>query len=119
VRDWAFWLWAVVGVGFGFGISQVGIFTVPASALVAIILLRQPRFRGSAFGVLVGIGAVLLLVAYLNREGPGTVCETHRNGIECAYGLPDPKKWAAAGLVLVVLGLLGHLRPARQSVLRG
>ena len=30
--DWAFWVWAVVGVGFGFAISVIGLFTVPAAS---------------------------------------------------------------------------------------
>jgi len=107
--DWAFWLWALVGVGFGFGISSLGIFTVPASLLATIFLLRQPRLRRSAQGILVGIGAVLLLVAYINREGPGTVCHTFSNGFECAHDLPDPKKWAAVGLAFIAAGVLAQL----------
>jgi hypothetical protein len=68
--DWAFWLWAVVGLGFGFGISVIGLFTVPAVFLLTIFLLTRPRLRRSAYGLLVGIGAPLLVVAYLNRGGP-------------------------------------------------
>jgi hypothetical protein len=116
--DWAFWVWAVVGVGFGFAISVVGIFTVPASLLVTIVLLTQARLRQATFGILVGIGAVLLLVAYLNREGPGTVCHTFSNGFECAEDLPDPRKWLAAGLVFIAAGIAGHLFAARMRVRR-
>jgi len=106
--DLGFWVWAVVGVGFGFGISQIGLFTVPASVLVTILLLARPTLRRSVYGILVGIGAVLLLVAYINREGPGTVCHTNSNGFECAHDLPDPKKWAAVGILFIVAGLIAH-----------
>jgi hypothetical protein len=96
-------------VGFGFGITSLGLFTVPASALVAIALLTRPRFRGSAYGVLVGIGALPLGVAYDNRKGPGTVCHAidHGRGTQCD-DLYDPRKWLLVGLVLVVAGLIAH-----------
>ena len=74
--DWTFWVWAVVGVGYGFAISVIGLFTVPAAVLLTIILATQPEFRRTAWGVLIGIGVPFLLVAYLNREGPGTVCHS-------------------------------------------
>ena len=105
--DLGFWLWALVGVGLGFGISVIGIFTIPASVVVMIFLLSRPRLRASAYGVLVGIGVPLLTVAYINREGPGTVCHTFSDGMECG-DLPDPKKWAAIGLAFVVAGVLAQ-----------
>ena len=115
--DLAFWLWAVVGIGFGFGISAFGVFTIPASLLVTILLLTQPKLRHSVYGVLVGIGAVLLLVAYINREGPGTVCHTFSNGFECAHDLPDPKKWAGIGLAFVLAGLLAQMYATGRPLL--
>ena len=67
--DLGFWLWALVGVGLGFATSFVlGIFTVPASVLVALILLTRPRLRASAFGTFVGFGAVFLLIRISSEE---------------------------------------------------
>jgi hypothetical protein len=108
--DWTFWLWAVVGLGFGFGISVVGIVTVPAATLVTVILLTRKRLRQGAYGLLVGIGTPLLLVAYLNREGPGTVCRTldGGRGTQCD-DLYDPRKWAAAGLAFIAAGVIAHV----------
>jgi len=108
--DLGFWLWAIVGVGLGFGISVIGLVTVPASLVVAIVLLSRPRFRGSAYGVLVGIGAPLLFVAYDNREGPGTVCRSYDGGrgMQCD-DLYDPRKWAAVGLAFVAAGVFAQL----------
>jgi uncharacterized membrane protein YedE/YeeE len=115
--DWAFWLWALVGVGFGLGISVVGLFTVPASAIATIVLLTKPRLRESAYGVLVGIGVPLLVVAFLNREGPGTVCHTidGGRGTQCD-DLYDPRKWAAVGLAFVLAGLLAQILAARTRL---
>lgn len=102
--EWAFWLWALVGLGFGFGVTALGVFTVPASLLITILLLRRPRFRRSVYGVLVGIGAVLILIAYINRDGPF-----------------NARHWLLAGLALVAAGLIaqslntGRLGPSLRS----
>ena len=100
--DWTFWVWAVVGVGFGFGISVIGLITVPASIIATIALLTQKRLRRALYGILVGIGAVLLLIAYINR-GPGDFNARH---------------WLLAGLVFMLAGLLTQMfaagpRPSR------
>ena len=99
--DWGFWLWAIVGVGLGFGISALGVFTVPASLLIAFFLLTRRNVRASAFGVLVGIGAVLLLIAYINRGGPF-----------------NPRHWLIAGLVFIAAGLIGQLLTSRSTASR-
>ena len=78
--------------------------------LAAIVLLSRPRLRASVYGVLVGIGIPLLAVAYMNREGPGTVCHPFDagRGVQCD-DLYDPRKWAAVGLAFVVAGLLAQM----------
>ena len=93
-----FWLWVLVGVGFGFGISALAIFIVPVSALGAMFLLSRPGLRECVYGVLVGIGAALLGIAYATRG--------------------DPRKWLLAGLVLVALGVAGHWWAARPRASR-
>jgi hypothetical protein len=112
--DFGFWLWAIVGVGLGLGVSVIGLFTVPASLLIAILLLTRTRLRGSAYGVLVGIGIPLLVVAFLNREGPGTVCHSFDGGrgMQCD-DLYDPRKWATLGLAFIVAGVLAQLLTGR------
>jgi hypothetical protein len=108
--DWPFWLWMLVGVGFSFAISAIGIFIVPVSALVALFLLRKRGVRRSAYGALVGMGALPLFVAWHNRRGPGTVCHPfdHGRGMQCDE-LYDPRVWLVVGIVLVVGGLAAHL----------
>jgi hypothetical protein len=60
--------------------------------------------------VLVGIGIPLLAVAYMNREGPGTVCRSFDGGrgVQCD-DLYDPRKWAGIGLAFVLAGLLAQM----------
>jgi hypothetical protein len=59
----------------------------------------------------------LLLVAYGNREGPGTVCHTidDRRGTQCD-DLYDPRKWLVAGLVFVMAGLSAQLWANRHGL---
>ena len=41
--DWTFCVWAVVGIGFGFGISVIGLITVPASIKMFAVAPRPSR----------------------------------------------------------------------------
>ena len=89
--DWAFWLWALVGAGLAFGMLSFAGFFVGLGCIVFVVrLARDPRTRPAWLGVLVGAGALPLLIAYINREGPGW-------------------KW----LGLIAVGLIGHPRRSR------
>jgi len=97
----------------------IGLFTVPAAVLLTIILATQPEFRRTAWGVLIGIGVPFLLVAYLNREGPGTVCHSidGGRGTQCD-DLSDPRNWLLVGLALVLAGLAAQLWAASTRASR-
>jgi hypothetical protein len=94
----AFWLWVLVGVGFGLGVSAIGVLTVPPSLIVSALLLTRPPLRESAYGALVGIGAVLLLVAYINLDGP----------FKAGH-------WLLAGVAFVATGLAAHFLTTRRK----
>ena len=102
MRDWAFWLWALVGAALALSAVSLGpLLGLPV--LLAIVLLAwQPRTRSSAWGIFVGFGALLLLVAYLNRDVPG---DRHL----------DARPWLVAGIVLVATGLIGEGWRSRMS----
>jgi len=103
-----FWAWALVGVGFGLGISAIGIFTVPLAVLAVIVMTRRRPIRG-AFGLLTGVGAVLLFIAYLQRQGPGTTCWHTATAAGCDEHL-NPIPWLVVGVLCFVGGLIGHAR---------
>jgi len=91
-----FWAWAIVGMGFGLVISVIGVFTVPLAVLAVIFMTRRRPIRG-AFGLVTGVGSVLLYVAYVQRSGE----------------FYDPVHWLIPGLVLFFGGILLHTWESR------
>ena len=86
-----FWAWALVGAAFGLGITSLGIFLVVPATLAVVLMTRHRPIRG-AFGLATGVGAILLLIAYIQRSGE----------------YYDPVHWLVPGLVLFTAGLVGH-----------
>ena len=86
-----FWAWAVVGAAFGLGVTAIGIFTIVPATVSVVFMTRRRPIRG-VFGVATGAGAVLLVIAYIQRSGQ----------------FYDPIHWLVPGLVLGTAGLVGH-----------
>ncbi|PJI86724.1 hypothetical protein [Luteimicrobium subarcticum] len=98
-------LWVLVGAGIGLGISVIGLVTAPLAIVGGILLGTLGRRWALTTAPLVvsGLGVVPLYVAWLNRGGPGDVC--HAGGTACTEAM-NPWPWAAAGVLLVALGVL-------------
>ncbi|HZT86121.1 MAG TPA: hypothetical protein VE984_12010 [Gaiellaceae bacterium] len=86
-----FWAWALVGAAFGLGITSVGIFVVLPATLAVVLMTRRRPIRG-AFGLLTGVGSILLLIAYIQRSGE----------------YYDPVHWLVPGVVLFAAGPVGN-----------
>lgn len=84
------------------------LFAVVPLGILCVVMASRPRSRESAFGLLTGAGLPFLLVAYFNREGPGTTCWHTATAGGCDEHL-DPLPWLLVGLVLVVGGIVGHV----------
>ncbi len=87
-----------------------------AAVVALIVLAAARRLHRPAFGLLGGAGVVALVIAWLNRKGPGTVY-WHTATASGADQYPDPRPWLVAGVVLVGAGLLGFVlaRGARDQ----
>jgi len=125
---WAgFVAWALVGGLFGFAsISFIVIAFIPAIVILILAITRK-NLVPSGWGALAGLGVVPLLVAYIQRKGPGTVCWQSGTASGCDDYL-NPWPWLIAGVVMVAIGVGGQFirmrrdrhetAPARNSDLR-
>jgi len=110
-----FVVWGILGVVLALGSLSFGLPALVAAALIAFAVFHYfPQARGSQFGMLPGVGAVLLFVAYQNREGPGTTCwhtsNTHIGVVSGCNQHLNPLPWLVLGLVLVIAGAVAHVR---------
>ena len=86
-----FWLWALLGTAAALGSLSLGpLLTIPVLVVGVVIYMR--RGAEGAFGLLSGIGVLLLVIAYVQRSGE-------------SY---DPIHWFVAGLVFFTAGIVGH-----------
>jgi hypothetical protein len=99
----SFWAWAVVGCALALGAVSLGPLLLLPVVTLSVVLARRTS-RSSALGLLTGVGLLLLFVAYLNREGPGTTCWDHGTVSGCDQHL-NPLPWLVLGLGFVVAGV--------------
>ena len=119
-----FGAWLLVGAAYavGFvGIASIGIFVLPIAIIGTVLLARLPASLRGVPGLIAGLGLPPLYVAYLNRGYGGPACSTngtaaqHTLGYQCTQAL-NPWPWLAAGLVLVVAGVVVFVVRSRRSV---
>lgn len=104
-----FWAWALVGVGAALAAVSLGPILLLPVAAVALVLARRSSIRPSAFGVLSGVGILLLYVAYLQRDGPGTTCWHTATTSGCSHPL-NPLPWAITGGAFFACGIAAYAR---------
>ena len=113
--DWGFWLWVLLGVAFGLCLTSLGVLIALPLIALTVLMVSQRRLRSSWLGVLVGFGALLLFVAYLQREGPGVTCWQTATASGCDEHL-NPLPWLVGGILFVTAGLVAQaVRAGRRS----
>jgi hypothetical protein len=90
-------------------VSAFGVFAAGPALLIGTLMASSPTARRSAFGLLSGAGLPLLLVAYAQRDGPGTTCYHTATTAGCDSHL-NPVPWLLLGLALLVAGCVGQAR---------
>src|SRR4051812_20431501 len=86
VWSWAWWVLvgALVGVGIA-ALLTIGVLLLLLAGVLAAIGARTPSLRNrSALAVPAGVGLAVLYLAWLNRHGPGTVCNTTGGTTTCS-----------------------------------
>jgi len=106
-----FFVWALFGTSWALASVSLGPLLLIPTALLGVFLWRwRPAARRSAFGLLTGAGVLLLYIAWLQRDGPGTTCRPIPGpGIQCDQHL-NPLLWLVIGIVLVVAGVIAQAR---------
>ena len=108
----AFCAWCVVGAALCFGVISllsVGALVLLATFFVCGFLLWAVDFGWGMAGMISGAGLPLLYVAWLNRDGPGTVCTVHGLATECTDEW-SPWPFLAVAVVLAVVGVVVFVR---------
>jgi drug/metabolite transporter (DMT)-like permease len=94
--------------------ASIGLFVWPfAIAALAVAARRNRPWPESLFGGLLGVAAVCLLVAYLNRANlpcpPLPDAMRIGPGSHGGCGGFDPRSWSTAGLALAAASLVGYM----------
>jgi hypothetical protein len=108
-----FWAWAGVGVLGVLSLDLGPLAALPALLFGALVATVGDRHRGSASGFVTGAGVPLLWVAYVQRQGPGTICWHTASSAGCDQHL-DPLPWLIVGVTLVLAGLIAQTRDNRS-----
>jgi hypothetical protein len=114
-RRWGFFLaWFIVGGLYALsilGAMTIGIFVLPVALAATAFLATRRHARDGLPGLISGLGLPLFYVAFLNRDGPGTICTTTPTSQSCIDEW-SPWPWLALGAALVLVGILVLVKTA-------
>ncbi len=103
------WFFAWTGVGALFTLTyltglSIGLFLLPVAAAVFYFVARRSVLWAERIGFVEGVGAMFLLVAFLNREctprGSGTLVLRPGETSASSCGGFDPAPWFGVGALL-------------------
>jgi hypothetical protein len=105
LAPWAHPYWFLTGAVIGFsvaGMLSIGIFLLPV-ALAAVVtgVLRDSLRNRAAISVIGGLATAPLYLAWLNRNGPGWICESTQHSTKCSEQL-SPWPFLAVALALII-----------------
>lgn len=115
---WSFFAWPLVGAALVvsiLGLMTIGLFVLPLALIGLHFLLKFGGNRKSSVGVISGAGLPFLFVAYLNRNGPQTVCSPYENGGQQCTLEKSPWLFVFIGAILVLLGAMLLMRLRSDS----
>jgi hypothetical protein len=99
--------WLVVGAGAALGtisILSIGVFVLAITVVIALLFATRRSSVDGLPGLISGFSLPLFYVAYLNRGGPGQVCNVHKGVHECSERW-DPRPFVVVGAIFLFGGL--------------
>ncbi|MBO3101576.1 hypothetical protein [Cellulomonas fengjieae] len=112
----AFLGWVLLGAGVGAGLGlgvRAGLFVALGLLAVGGVLVVRQGPRPAQLGVVSGLSALPLAIAWLNRHGPGEYCSGGVTGASACVAQANPWPFVLVGAALVVVGLAAFRRTAR------
>lgn len=113
VSGWPLVWWFTTGAALGIGaisILTIGAPIVLLGAVFLIIGLMRPALVGRSVAmIMVGLAAAPATLAWLNRGGPGAVCNS-KGATQTCVDAWNPWPFVAIALLLVGIGLIFLLR---------
>jgi hypothetical protein len=100
--------WLAVGAGAVLAMLAaftIGVFILPFCIVATVVLASRRGSSQGLPGLVSGLSLPLFYVAYLNRDGPGTICTTSITSSSCKDEW-SPWPWFAVGAVLLLGGVL-------------
>ena len=112
---WAgFCVCVLMGVALAFATVSLIVLAIVPVLIGLIVAVRRPALLSSGFGLLTGVGLLAVYVAFLQRQGPGTVCWQTATGSGCDEYL-NPWPWLLVGVLLASVGVVAHARRMRRA----
>ena len=114
-----FGAWLAVGAAFALsvlGAPSIGLFVLPVALVLLVIVVRRSPHLPEAIGLVSGIGVMLLLVAFRNRDYEPCTNGFQRlapgqQSVSCGGWNPHP--WLYLGLAVTAAGVLAYLAASR------
>ena len=90
-----FWAWAAVGFAGALSVvSFIGLLLIVPVLVAAWLMASRPAARRSAKGLITGVGALVLFIAFVQRSGDAV----------------NPLPWAVGGVALFIVGVVAQQR---------
>src|SRR3954454_660713 len=109
VPGWSYAWWVLVGALVGVGIAallSIGVLLLLLAAVLAVIGARTPALRNrSVVAIPAGVGLAVLYLAWLNRDGPGNVCDTQGTTTTCTDQV-SPWPFVAVAVILIAVSVV-------------
>ena len=121
---WAWFVaWFLLGVGYVvavLGALTIGVFVLPVAVVATVTVATRRDATEGIPGLISGFALPLFYVAYLNRDGPGTVCKVLRDGGRGCSEQWSPWPWIGAGVALLLAGVVvfGNRRRSSRGAAR-